>query len=517
MRLDIKRLLFHIGVFLLIFLASFSLYVWLTFGTPRIEEMYWVFYAPLGNFDLQLFIPVLQFFIVPFAIFSVIYIVLYISRKRYSLLLRMFLLGLAAITGTFLYSINKKSNILLHLSSSSFIEENYTDPKTVDLEFPKKKKNLIRIYLESMEVTYADRGYGGALGKNLIPRLTRLSGDGVSFRGGEGRLNGILSTHGSTWTMAATFSQEVALPLKVNLDGNMMHTQKGFFPHITALSDILAAHGYTNVLLQGTDAWFGGTKLFYESHGNAKVLDYGFFKRKGIGPDGEETWWGVEDEKVFAMAKRVLPYLAKEHEPFAMTLFTMDTHTRWNDQHDGRLCRLCPRDSENVYANVIRCSDAQVDEFLSWVEKQEFYPETVIVITGDHLSMAEGLFQQIEKKYERKAFMLILNAGKVPELVLERNYTSFDVFPTVLAALGVKIPGNRLGLGANLYSDTPTLAERMGIHEFNEQLQPRSAFMERQAAIEPLNLSETMERKSRLRGKINIEGALGKLLSVFGL
>lgn len=175
-----------------------------------------------------------------------------------------------------------------------------------------------------MEATYADSGHGGAFGRNHIPRLTGRSGEGVSFRGRENRLNGILSTHGSSWTMAAAFSQEAGLPLKVNLDGNMMHTQKGFFPNIETLGDILAAHGYTNVLLQGSDAWFGGAKLFYESHGNAKILDYAFFKRKNIRPDGGETWWGVEDEKVFAMAKQVLPDLAKEHAPFAFTIFTME-------------------------------------------------------------------------------------------------------------------------------------------------------------------------------------------------
>lgn len=519
MRFDIRRILLTAGVFLLIFFTSFSLYIWLTFGTPRIDEIYWVFYAPLGSFDLEFFIPVLKFFLVPFGIFSLIYFSLShaLSRKKCTLFLGIFLCGLAGITGAFVYSVNKKSNILLHLSASSFIEDNYRDPKTVVLQFPKRKKNLIRIYLESMEASYADRDHGGALGQNRIPALTRRSGEGVSFRGEDRRLNGILSTHGSTWTMAATFSQEAGLPLKVHIDGNMMHTQKGFFPNITALGDILAAHGYTNVLLQGSDAWFGGAKLFYESHGNAKILDYGFFKQKNIRPDGEETWWGVEDEKVFAMAKQVLPGLAREHAPFAFTLFTMDTHANWSAQHDGRPCRLCPHDSHVVYANVIRCSDAQVEDFISWVEKQNFYPETVIVISGDHLSMARSVVQDIPKSYERKAFMLILNAETTPELVLYRDYTAFDVFPTILAALGVKIPGNRLGLGTNLFGDTPTLAEKMGIRAFDEQLQPRSAFMEREAAIEPPDLMETLERKSKKRGKIDIDAALRKLLSVIGL
>lgn len=107
MRFNFKRTVLTAGAFLLIFFASFSLYIWLTFGTPRIDEMYWVFYAPLGSFDLQFFIPVLKFFLVPFGIFSIIFFSL--SRKLYSLFLGIFLCCLAGITGAFVYSVNKKT------------------------------------------------------------------------------------------------------------------------------------------------------------------------------------------------------------------------------------------------------------------------------------------------------------------------------------------------------------------------------------------------------------------------
>lgn len=48
-------------------------------------------------------------------------------------------------------------------TDSTFIEENYVDPAGVDLQFPEKKRNLVYIYLESMETTYADDASGGGL------------------------------------------------------------------------------------------------------------------------------------------------------------------------------------------------------------------------------------------------------------------------------------------------------------------------------------------------------------------
>ena len=45
---------------------------------------------------------------------------------------------------------------------------------------------------------------------------------------------------------------------------------------------------------------------------------------------------------------------------------------------------------------------------------------------------------------------------------IQRKYTTVDLFPTTLAAMGVQIEGNRLGLGVNLYSGEKTLYERYG-------------------------------------------------------
>ncbi|MGF0065396.1 hypothetical protein ACQRCQ_09010 [Lachnospiraceae bacterium SGI.085] len=46
---------------------------------------------------------------------------------------------------------------------------------------------------------------------------------------------------------------------------------------------------------------------------------------------------------------------------------------------------------------------------------------------------------------------------------IRRKYTTVDLFPTTLAAMGVKIEGNRLGLSVNLYSSEKTsLYERYG-------------------------------------------------------
>ena len=55
---------------------------------------------------------------------------------------------------------------------SDLYEQYYVDGRDISLVFPEKKRNLIYIYLESMETTFADRASGGVMESNLMPELS---------------------------------------------------------------------------------------------------------------------------------------------------------------------------------------------------------------------------------------------------------------------------------------------------------------------------------------------------------
>jgi phosphoglycerol transferase len=57
-----------------------------------------------------------------------------------------------------------------------------------------------------------------------------------------------------------------------------------------------------------------------------------------------------------------------------------------------------------------------------------------------------------------------------------REFGTFDMFPTTLAAMGATIEGNRLGLGTNLFSTEKTLTEIYGFERLDEELSLRSDF-----------------------------------------
>ena len=50
------------------------------------------------------------------------------------------------------------------------------------------------------------------------------------------------------------------------------------------------------------------------------------------------------------------------------------------------------------------------------------------------------------------------------------------MFPTVLAAMGFEIEGDRLGLGVNMFSGEQTLPELMGYAVFNAEISKYSEY-----------------------------------------
>ena len=376
---------------------------------------------------------------------------------------------------------------------STFIDDNYVDPRSVEITFPEQKRNLIYIFLESMETTYADTENGGTFEKNVIPELTTLAQENEDFSGKDDTtLNGGYSMPGTTWTMGAMFGQTSGLPLNISIDGNDMDTQDNFFPEIITIDDILESAGYSQTLMLGSDATFGGRRTYFTQHGNYNIKDYNYAIEQGWIPEDYKVWWGYEDQKLFDYAKEELQNLAAGSEPFNLTLLTVDTHFE-----DGYPCEICPTTyGDNQYANVMACSSKQVDEFVKWIQQQDFYENTTIVISGDHPTMDSDFCEDVDEDYTRKVYTTYINAEE-DALSSRRSYTTFDNFPTTLGALGVQIEGDRLGLGTNLFSSTQTLVERYGIDMEESELKKKSELIDKLADIDE-NSEELLLRQGKV-------------------
>lgn len=383
-------------------------------------------------------------------------------------------------------------------STGDFIYDHYVDAGTAELQFPEKKRNLIYIYLESMEMTYADEKNGGAFQKNVIPELTKLAMENEDFSGSEKTLDGGVSLPGTTWTMGAMFGQSTGMPLKLPISGLQVESQieTDFFPNLTALGDVLQDEGYHQVLMIGSDATFGGRKAYFDTHGEFEVLDYTYAKSNGLIPKDYYVFWGFEDSKLLSFARDELLTLAQEDKPFNLTLLTVDTHFE-----DGYVCDLCDDEfGDNQYANVMACSSRQISAFVKWIQEQDFYENTTIVVCGDHPTMDTDFCINVPESYQRKTFTAIINSAVKPvDTARTRLYSTLDLYPTTLASMGVVIRGNRLGLGTNLFSLTDTLLEEYGVETLKTELEKPSAFMD---SFSNVTISEETMKKAAGSAKL---------------
>lgn len=348
---------------------------------------------------------------------------------------------------------------------SSIFESEYIGPDDVVITFPEKKRNLIFIYLESMETTYASTQEGGGKPVNCIPELAQLAEENLFFSDDED-LGGAGQAAEAGWTMGALFSVATGVPYKLPIYGNDAGEYENFAPGLKGLGEMLLENGYQNYFMCGSDASFGGRKEFYEQHGGYRIMDYNYAKEDGFIPRKYEVSWGMEDEKLYEYAKQQLTEIANQNEPFNFTMLTVDTHPP-----DGYICGLCEDAYEKQYENVLACASRQAVRFVDWISRQEWYGNTTIVITGDHLCMKKDFWDDIGD-YHRKIYNCFINLpdGLSAVQTTNRKFSVLDLFPTTLAAIGVDIEGDRLGLGTNLFSDEKTLPEEMGFREFNAEL-----------------------------------------------
>ena len=353
---------------------------------------------------------------------------------------------------------------------SDFIEDHYVNPESVSITFPSEKRNLVYIFLESMENTFADTSAGYPITDNFIPELSALANENVSFSNTD-TVGGAYSYGGTTWTASAMVAQTSGMPIKILLTSNAYGSEDGFMPGVVTIGEILAAEGYNLELLVGSDADFHSRKAYFEEHGDYDIIDWTSLKEQGRLPEDYNIWWGFEDEKLFAFAKEEITALAERGEPFNFTMLTADTHFP-----NGYECHMCPDEYESQYANVLACSSKQVYEFVSWLKEQPYYDNTTIVISGDHLTMDSQFLDDLDENYVRTVYNCIINPAKQPINEKGREFGTVDMFPTTLAALGAVIEGDRLALGTNLFSDKKTLTEIYGFESLDVELQKNSEF-----------------------------------------
>lgn len=373
-------------------------------------------------------------------------------------------------------------------TEGTFYEDEYVDPASAKITFPEEKRNLIYIYMESMETTFFSKEQGGALDYNVMPNLYNLATENINFSQTTG-VGGFPQVTGATWTMGAMVAHSAGIPLRLpdGVNVNSYGSYSQFLPGVTTLSDLLHDEGYYQCFMCGSDVRFGGRDKYYTQHGTDDLFDWKQAMVDGIiSNDYDDGWWGMEDAILYEYAIQKLTEISEKDQPFAFTMLTVDTHHIGGNYREDECCEDI---YEEQYENVYACADRQLRSFLDWLEQQDFYDNTSIIIAGDHVSMDNQYMSRNIKNddYVRRIYNCFINSAAEPTREKNREFTQMDMFPTTLAAMGCEIEGDRLGLGVNLFSDLDTLSEKYGYDELDLMASKKSAIYDSKFLMGSLN------------------------------
>lgn len=317
---------------------------------------------------------------------------------------------------------------------------------------PEIKKNIIFVYLESLERTYLSVP---ELAHALAP-ISQLDDEGLSF-------DNVVQVYGTEFTIAGMVATQCGVPLVQN---GIMNIRKigrptnfdpvGFMDHIRCLGDILAAEGYIGSYINGSNLAVFNKGQFFQAHGHERV--FGVNSLPGSRANVYENSWGLSDASVFEYAHAELEYLVGLGKPFTLSVLTLSTHGPDAELDPG--CDYPVLHGSQIPA-AIQCTGDHLQKMIDKVEDLGISEDTVLVVLSDHLAMRNSVYDMLELHGEnRRNLVTIIDTGR--QGVVSKEGSMLDVYPTILEVMGYQIADRRANLGISLLSDTTTLVEKTG-------------------------------------------------------
>jgi phosphoglycerol transferase len=309
---------------------------------------------------------------------------------------------------------------------------------------PASRRNLVFIYAEGFERTYLDP----ALFPGLAVGLTRLEQAATSY-------TNIGQTPGTSFTIGGMVGSQCGIPLVTSSDGNSMSGMSRFLPNAVCIGDLLQSRGYHLAYLGGASLRFAGKGKFLSAHGFSDLQGKEELLARQADPSYRSTW-GVYDDVMLDAAYDKFVELSSGPKNFALFLLTLDTHGP-----DGYLSKPVQNvryeNGDTAMLNAVAGSDRLISAFIERLRASPHADDTVIVLSSDHLAMANGASDRLSAGERRNLFM-VFDPAQPGGQRIEKPGLTLDVGPTVLAALGYPA---KLGLGRNLASPELSLTEAL--------------------------------------------------------
>jgi phosphoglycerol transferase len=379
--------------------------------------------------------------------------------RRYERWLALLLL----VANPLLYGIGQRSAAIV-TEDGAWLDRRYVPP--VIHQAPEKPPNLLLLYLEGLEHTYADRQRFG----DVYAPLAELGRRGLVFEG-------IRQIDNTGWTMAGMIASQCGTPL---MPAGLLHDSQfepleRVVPGVDCLGDLLKGQDYRLSFLGGASSSFAGKGKFYRGHGFDRVEG-----RETLAPKLEDpeylNSWGLYDDSLYDFTVEEIRRLDAAKGPWAVVNLSIGTHPPYGFPSHSCTERQGEHDGVDILYTV-ECGAWLAKSLIERLQAEGLLDNTLVVIASDHLSMKVSAWEQLILGPRANTFMML---GKnIPPRRFQVEASTMDLLPTILEAMGFDIERHRAGLGVSLLSGQPTLVERHGIEMLNARMREETALHER--------------------------------------
>lgn len=257
-------------------------------------------------------------------------------------------------------------------------------------------KNLVIIYLESYEQAFIEEEHFLQYTQNL----NKLAKTNEYYKN-------IEQLDEAFGTVPAIFTTQCGIEYNYISILNSPYLKINTQTQLACLGDILQKAGYNQMFIGGANKILFNKGNFLLSHGYNTVYDDQSLISEYKDLATKLNDWGVADIDVFNIAKDKYIELSKQNKPFNLTLLTTSTHNPFGI-HDRR----CKNSTDNILLNAVECTNSIVHDFIQFLQKQDNYKNTVILILPDHLQYNANSLSKYLKNSNRKLFTIFIDGSQ---------------------------------------------------------------------------------------------------------
>ncbi len=286
--------------------------------------------------------------------------------------------------------------------------------------------NIVLLILESWSADLIE-SLGGEPG--ITPEFKKLEANGILFT--QVYASGARSEQG----MASIFGGFPAHPV------SSITVQPDKFVKLPSVVQVLKNAGYSSSFYFGGQLIYGNIKSYIIFNGFEKIMEGDNFPRTM--PQGK---LGIHDEYTLSY---MADDIASMKQPFFATLFTLSTHSPW-DQPYGRPLKW--GGNEHEYINGAYYTDHCLGEFFATVKTKPWFDNTLFIIVADHSHNSYRNWHPFSREYHKIPLLFYGNVIKdsLRGTVVNKLGNQHDIAATLLGQL--QLPAGDFHYSKNLFN-----------------------------------------------------------------